>query len=223
MMSATSFVRTRARRGTVRSLVTAALAMALIPAAASAPARAAAKPAAIANPVLTLQLLGLEVVEHDGFIAAGGPADAVRTAAALFALTGDYALFTGPNETGTGYLALTDNNPLEWVELQVPATTIGSIINNTTDEVGFYTVSGTEGTRVDEVPPETTENTPASSAALAVRSNDSSAEGAAVGSPGVVSGNVIQVPIQIPLNICGNAIDIVGLLNPTFGNTCVNS
>jgi hypothetical protein len=50
---------------------------------------------------------------------------------------------------------------------------------------------------------------------------DSGAEGAAVGSPGVVSGNVIQVPIQIPLNICGNAIDIVGLLNPTFGNTCV--
>lgn len=52
---------------------------------------------------------------------------------------------------------------------------------------------------------------------------DSGAEGAAVGSPGVVSGNVIQVPIQIPLNVCGDAIDIIGLLNPTFGNRCVNS
>ncbi|OIJ93219.1 chaplin [Streptomyces sp. MUSC 14] len=52
---------------------------------------------------------------------------------------------------------------------------------------------------------------------------DSGAEGAAVGSPGVVSGNTIQVPIQLPINLCGNAIDIVGLLNPTFGNTCVNS
>ncbi|WP_414167331.1 chaplin [Streptoverticillium reticulum] len=59
--------------------------------------------------------------------------------------------------------------------------------------------------------------------ATGIATADSGAEGAAVGSPGVVSGNVIQVPIQIPLNVCGNAIDIVGLLNPTFGNTCVNS
>ncbi|WP_028815225.1 chaplin [Streptomyces flavidovirens] len=50
----------------------------------------------------------------------------------------------------------------------------------------------------------------------------SGAQGAAVNSPGVVSGNVIQVPVQVPLNACGNTIDIVGLLNPTFGNTCVN-
>ncbi|GGP67732.1 chaplin [Streptomyces sp. L500] len=48
------------------------------------------------------------------------------------------------------------------------------------------------------------------------------ASGVAKGSPGVVSGNVIQVPIQIPINLCGNTIDIVGLLNPTFGNTCIN-
>ncbi|MFI0911751.1 chaplin [Streptomyces abikoensis] len=51
---------------------------------------------------------------------------------------------------------------------------------------------------------------------------DSVANGAAVGSPGVVSGNVIQIPIQIPINLCGNSIDIVGLLNPASGNTCIN-
>ncbi|MCA6095377.1 chaplin [Streptomyces sp. SCA3-4] len=48
------------------------------------------------------------------------------------------------------------------------------------------------------------------------------ASGVAKGSPGVVSGNVIQVPIDIPINICGNTIDIIALLNPTFGNTCIN-
>ena len=53
-------------------------------------------------------------------------------------------------------------------------------------------------------------------------SADSGAGGAAVGSPGVVSGNTIQVPINLPINLRGNSIDIVGLLNPTFGNTCVN-
>ncbi|MEC4020941.1 chaplin [Streptomyces sp. H27-D2] len=51
---------------------------------------------------------------------------------------------------------------------------------------------------------------------------DAGAQGAAVGSPGVLSGNVVQVPIHIPVNICGNTVNLVGLLNPTFGNTCIN-
>ncbi|MEV7682044.1 chaplin [Streptomyces sp. NPDC088341] len=51
---------------------------------------------------------------------------------------------------------------------------------------------------------------------------DAEAEGVAVGSPGVLSGNVIQVPVHIPLNLCGNTIDVVGLLNPAFGNQCAN-
>ncbi|MFF9085530.1 chaplin [Streptomyces sp. NPDC014991] len=51
---------------------------------------------------------------------------------------------------------------------------------------------------------------------------DATAEGAAVGSPGVLSGNLIQVPVHVPINICGNTIDVIGLLNPTFGNVCVN-
>ncbi|MFD5413187.1 chaplin [Streptomyces nojiriensis] len=52
---------------------------------------------------------------------------------------------------------------------------------------------------------------------------DSSAEGAAVGSPGVLSGNLAQVPVHIPVNVCGNSVNIVGLLNPAFGNVCVNN
>jgi hypothetical protein len=51
---------------------------------------------------------------------------------------------------------------------------------------------------------------------------DAGAQGDAVGSPGVLSGNVVQVPIHIPVNVCGNTVDIIGLLNPAFGNTCVN-
>ncbi|MFJ4005997.1 chaplin [Streptomyces sp. NPDC090023] len=47
--------------------------------------------------------------------------------------------------------------------------------------------------------------------------------GAAANSPGVASGNVIQVPVEIPVNLCGNTIDVVGLLNPAFGNICANS
>ena len=41
--------------------------------------------------------------------------------------------------------------------------------------------------------------------------------------PGVLSGNPIQVPIDIPINICGNTVNVIGLLNPAFGNTCTNT
>ncbi|WP_438490501.1 chaplin [Streptomyces sp. S186] len=51
---------------------------------------------------------------------------------------------------------------------------------------------------------------------------DARAKGAAVGSPGVFSGNLIQVPIHIPINACGNTVDVIGVLNPAFGNICVN-
>ncbi|WP_330304693.1 MULTISPECIES: chaplin [unclassified Streptomyces] len=51
---------------------------------------------------------------------------------------------------------------------------------------------------------------------------DSDAHGVAAHSPGVVSGNVIQVPVHVPVNVCGNTVNIIALLNPTFGNTCAN-
>ncbi len=51
---------------------------------------------------------------------------------------------------------------------------------------------------------------------------DAGAQGAAVGSPGVLSGNVVQVPVHVPVNVCGNSVDVIALLNPTFGNTCAN-
>ncbi|MFE7190661.1 chaplin [Kitasatospora sp. NPDC057541] len=51
---------------------------------------------------------------------------------------------------------------------------------------------------------------------------DSVAEGIAANSPGVLSGNQIQIPVHIPINLCGNSIDIIGLANPAFGNVCIN-
>ncbi|MFE1173394.1 chaplin [Streptomyces sp. NPDC058773] len=48
------------------------------------------------------------------------------------------------------------------------------------------------------------------------------AAGVAQNSPGVISGNLIQVPVDIPVNVCGNTVNIGGLLNPAFGNICAN-
>ncbi|WP_438297007.1 chaplin [Streptomyces sp. HUAS TT7] len=46
--------------------------------------------------------------------------------------------------------------------------------------------------------------------------------GQANNSPGVLSGDVIQIPIHVPVNVCGNSIDVIGLLNPASNNSCTN-
>ncbi|MFF8842661.1 chaplin [Streptomyces sp. NPDC015127] len=51
---------------------------------------------------------------------------------------------------------------------------------------------------------------------------DVHAEGWAVGSPGVLSGNLVQIPIHAQVNACGNTVSVIGLLNPAAGNACVN-
>jgi hypothetical protein len=51
---------------------------------------------------------------------------------------------------------------------------------------------------------------------------DATADGGAEHSPGVLSGNTVQAPVHVPVNACGNTANLVGLLNPAFGNTCVN-
>ncbi|MFD1663587.1 chaplin [Streptomyces caeni] len=51
---------------------------------------------------------------------------------------------------------------------------------------------------------------------------DSGAAGTASGSPGVASGNTVQVPVDTPVNLCGNTVDVVAALNPAFGNACAN-
>ncbi|MGS2586971.1 chaplin family protein [Streptomyces hebeiensis] len=42
-------------------------------------------------------------------------------------------------------------------------------------------------------------------------------------SPGVLSGNSVQVPVHVPVNACGNTVNVVGVLNPAFGNRCGNA
>ncbi|GAA3004995.1 chaplin [Streptomyces fulvorobeus] len=60
----------------------------------------------------------------------------------------------------------------------------------------------------------------AGGAGLAVA--DAGAQGVAANSPGVLSGNVLQVPVHVPINFCGNTVNVIAALNPAFGNTCVN-
>ncbi|MFG3285887.1 chaplin [Streptomyces sp. NPDC048111] len=48
------------------------------------------------------------------------------------------------------------------------------------------------------------------------------ADGIAHNSPGAVSGNLVQVPVHVPVNATGNTVNVIGLLNPAFANTSTN-
>ena len=42
------------------------------------------------------------------------------------------------------------------------------------------------------------------------------ADGGATMSPGVVAGNNAQVPVHVPVGVCGNTINVIGTMNPGF-------
>ena len=58
--------------------------------------------------------------------------------------------------------------------------------------------------------------------AFADTGTGTSAHGVAVGSPGFLSGNVVQIPVNAQVNFCANPITVIGALNPVFGATCIN-
>lgn len=56
----------------------------------------------------------------------------------------------------------------------------------------------------------------------AFAADGATADGSADGSPGLISGNGIQLPVHVPVNVCGNTVNVVGLLNSAVGNACAN-
>jgi len=62
----------------------------------------------------------------------------------------------------------------------------------------------------------------AAGAGMASATDGAIADGKAVGSPGVASGNLVQAPVHVPVNAVGNSVNVVGVLNPAFGNLGIN-
>ncbi|MFJ6699468.1 chaplin [Streptomyces sp. NPDC091272] len=56
--------------------------------------------------------------------------------------------------------------------------------------------------------------------ATGTASADADAQGATGNAPGILSGNLDQIPVHVAVNDCGNTLNVVGILNPAFGNTC---
>ena len=51
---------------------------------------------------------------------------------------------------------------------------------------------------------------------------DTTASGETSHSPGIGSGNLIQLPVNAPINVCGNQLDVIGILDSVTGNSCSN-
>ncbi|MCX4732929.1 chaplin family protein [Streptomyces sp. NBC_01363] len=62
----------------------------------------------------------------------------------------------------------------------------------------------------------------AGAGAASATGHGAGAHGVAAHSPGVASGNVVQVPVDVPVNVVGNTVNVIGLLNPAFGNLGLN-
>ncbi|MFJ4696285.1 chaplin ChpE [Streptomyces sp. NPDC088766] len=62
----------------------------------------------------------------------------------------------------------------------------------------------------------------AAGAGMASAAGGASADAVAAHSPGVASGNVVQAPVHIPVNAVGNSVNVIGVLNPAFGNLGLN-
>lgn len=59
-------------------------------------------------------------------------------------------------------------------------------------------------------------------AGAGMASAESVSQGHATNSPGIGSGNNVQVPVHVPVNATGNHIGVVSILSPVFGNSSVN-
>jgi hypothetical protein len=58
---------------------------------------------------------------------------------------------------------------------------------------------------------------------MGVAQADASADGAAAQAPGLLSGNLVQIPVDAPINVCGNGVDVVGILDSVVDNHCGNA
>ncbi|MFF5567422.1 chaplin family protein [Streptomyces sp. NPDC012623] len=171
----------------------------------------------------------------------------VAAAGGVLALGGGHA----QADAGAGSTAANSPGVLSGNNVQVPVHVPVNVCGNTVDVVGVlnpafgnkcantsgkpsggygeahgggaHTTPAHEGSHQGGSHPGGTHTLPAEGPhAGGSHAGGSHAESGTANSPGVGSGNNVQVPIDIPVNVCGNSIDVVGLLNPTFGNDCEN-
>ncbi|MEU8779904.1 chaplin [Streptomyces sp. NPDC048606] len=220
-------------------VATAALLAAVVPLTVLGPANASSVPAGassgthtvanqssradVAGTATQLRNMGLTVGTPSGSIVAWGDAGIVNDALTLFADQDPMAIFTGLNETGTGYMLIRGTNIARWVGLTAGANVpIASVRNESDGNVVVYDqMTGRLNVAEDK---HTAENLPIPHAAGTTRRAGATHGAVAYATePGLLSGGQIQIPVQVPVNICSSSVGIVSVINPAFGNACVQA
>ncbi|MFV0130433.1 chaplin [Streptomyces sp. HMX112] len=148
---------------------------------------------------------------------------------------GAFALAAGYAHADADAAGVAANSPgvVSGNVVQLPVAVPVNICGNTVNVVGLLNPAA--GNRCENRGGQDAENdgghggnhkdehaTPHGGGASGKNSGGASAEAAAVGSPGVIAGNGLQLPVDLPVNVSGNSVNLVGVLNPAFGNTSVN-
>ncbi|SDT83282.1 Small secreted domain [Streptomyces sp. TLI_053] len=205
----------------------AALVVASLPLAALGPARAAdqapsaAALARVSSVASELAAMGLQVRTRAGMIAAWGPADIVNAAVAQFADENPVAMFTELDQMGEGYVLFRGTNGSPFVGLTPGSgVAIRSVSNESDEEVVVYDYNtGHLNVAEDH---HAAENLPDPHAASGKANRAGSTHGALVYSGrDILSGNRVQIPVHIPLNVCGSPLNFVATLNPATGTSCL--
>lgn len=106
--------------------------------------------------ITVLQNDGLAFQDSAGYLGAEGPAARVAEASATLAAghVGNTALYTGPGETGTGFLVISGDDLPPTTDFQVIDMTAASVQNNSDQLDAVYS---DDGAQLDAtVPPNTT-------------------------------------------------------------------
>ncbi|WP_329133818.1 chaplin [Streptomyces sp. NBC_01476] len=132
----------------------------------------------------------------------------VAAASSILAATGGYA------SADTGAVSGTSNSPglLSGDSVSAPVDVPVNVCGNSVDAVALANpASGNDCGNISH-------STGRDSGQQAGSGSYSTGYGS--GSPGVLSGNSAEIPVHVPVNACGNTVDVLALLNPTFGNSC---
>ncbi|MFD7450863.1 hypothetical protein [Kitasatospora sp. NPDC059827] len=223
----------RALRRRVRTGV-AGFVVAVLPLAALAPASAAdQEPEASTVSALTstqesgvaddLRAMGLEVRTVKGLILAWGQATTVNQAVTRFADKNPTAMFTGPDQTGDGYLLVRGTSIAPWIGFTAGSgVAIQSVSNENDGETVVYD-QATGHLNVDE-DHHTAENLPAPHPTAGTSRRAGNTHGAVTFSHQPTPlGQRYQIPINIEANTCSSSIGAISGLDPALANNCINA
>jgi hypothetical protein len=144
----------------------------------------------------------------------------------MAAATGVLAAAGGAAQAASGASGSASNSPgvLSGNSVQAPVSAPVNVCGNTVDIVGALNpATGNSCANTSGSTGDSGDSGGYGDSSGYGDSGDTGAHGSTGDSPGVASGNHVQAPVEVPANVCGNSVDVVGGLNPTFGNDCASS